>query len=252
MSDTHAPEASALGLCLDRASPRPLYQQLAEQLRHAVDDGRLAPGTALCSETKLAQQTGLSRITVRQAVQRLADDGVLVRRRGVATYVADRPDEGAVDLAGLHDDLRASGDDVLRNEHVPASAEVAAALAVPAGSTVARLERLPRVDGVCVACLRHYLPAGRLRLDDDRLASTGLHGVLRAAGITVRTVQQSIGARNAGAQEGELLGVAEGSVLVTMRRTLFDRAGRAVEYADHCYPAARRSWEFRLLARREE
>ncbi|MEV7392704.1 GntR family transcriptional regulator [Streptomyces sp. NPDC091215] len=252
MPNTHAPGATAVGLLVDRASPRPLHQQLAEQLRHAIEHGRLAPGTRLISETELARQTGLSRITVRHAVASLTDEGLLVRRRGVGTYVAYVPVGGATDLTALHDDLRAAGSrpvtDLLSNADVCASAEVADALAVPEGSPVTRLERLQHADGEGTAYLCHYLPVGRPRLDAGRLSSAGLYAMMQASGITVRSVRQAIGARRAGARESELLGIAEGSAVLTMRRTMYDHAGRPVEHATHCYPASRRTWDFRLLA----
>ncbi|MBG0855765.1 GntR family transcriptional regulator [Streptomyces spinoverrucosus] len=252
MSDTRAAAVTAVGLRVDRASHQPLHQQLAEQLRDAIAHGRLAPGTQLVSETEMAERTGLSRITIRHAVRALTAEGLLVRRRGVGTYVAHAPLDGAVDLTSFHDDLRATERhrvmDLLRTENVPASAEVAVALAVPEGSTVVRLERLQRDGGAVAAYLRHYLPLGGFRPNAEHLASAGLYAAMQAVGITVRSVQQSIGARNATAGESELLGITEGSAILTMRRTLFDGAGRAVEYATHCYPASRRTWAFELCA----
>lgn len=73
-----------LQLGVDRGSPVPLYFQLAQQLEAAIEDGTLTPGSLLGNEIDLAGRLGLSRPTVRQAIQSLVDKGLLVRRRGSA------------------------------------------------------------------------------------------------------------------------------------------------------------------------
>lgn len=77
-------DSAALGLGVDRNSPVPLYYQLARQLETAIEQGLLAPGSLLGNELELAARLGLSRPTVRQAIQSLVDKGLMVRRRGSA------------------------------------------------------------------------------------------------------------------------------------------------------------------------
>ena len=72
-------------LVLDRTSPVPLYFQVAQAMEAAISDGRLPPGSRLDNEVYLAEQLGLSRPTMRRAMQYLVDKGVLVRRRGIGT-----------------------------------------------------------------------------------------------------------------------------------------------------------------------
>src|SRR5690606_23315956 len=121
-----------LDLAVDRASPVPLYHQLAQQLEAAIERGRLAPGDLLGNEVDLSVRLGLSRPTVRQAIQSLVDKGLLVRRRGVGTQVVHSKVRRPLKLSSLYDDLEAAGQapttEVVRNEPVPASPEVAAAL----------------------------------------------------------------------------------------------------------------------------
>ena len=85
-------------LQMDRRSPLPLHHQLQQALRAAVLEGRLAPGDALPSEPDLAQQTGVSRTTVRQAIEQLVREGLLRREQGRGTFVTpleDRPAFGS-------------------------------------------------------------------------------------------------------------------------------------------------------------
>lgn len=72
---------------------------------------------------------------------------------------------------------------------------------------------------------------------------------MRAAGITLHSARQSIGARSATAAEAERLTEDEGAPLLTMQRTTFDDTGRAVEFGDHIYRPSRYSFEFQLLVR---
>ncbi|GGX94517.1 transcriptional regulator [Streptomyces minutiscleroticus] len=243
----------SLRLGVDRTSPVPLYFQLSQQLETAIERGELTPGSLLGNEIELAGRLGLSRPTVRQAIQSLVDKGLLVRRRGVGTQVVHSQVKRPMELTSLYDDLEAAGQRpatrLLANTLVPASAEVAAALGVAEGSEVHRIERLRLAHGEPVAHLRNHLPVGLFDLDGDRLESTGLYRLMRAAGITLHSARQSVGARTATAAEGDRLDEREGAPLLTMRRTTFDDTGRAVEYGDHTYRASRYSFEFQLLVR---
>ncbi|MEU5278194.1 GntR family transcriptional regulator [Streptomyces asoensis] len=243
----------SLHFALDRASPVPLYYQLAQQLESAIEHGALAPGNLLGNEIDLSTRLGLSRPTVRQAIQSLVDKGLLVRRRGVGTQVVHSQVKRPLELSSLYDDLETAGQGptthVLRNERVQASADVAAALGVAEGGEVTVLERLRATHGQPVAFLCNYLPTDLLDLGTERLESTGLYRLLRAAGITLHSARQTIGARSATAEEAALLAEKAGAALLTMQRTAYDDTGRPVEYGTHIYRASRYAFDFQLLVR---
>ncbi|MBH1938341.1 GntR family transcriptional regulator [Streptomyces sp. AV19] len=238
---------------MDRSSPVPLYYQLAQQLEAAIEQGGLAPGSLLGNEIELAARLGLSRPTVRQAIQSLVDKGLLVRRRGVGTQVVHSQVRRPLELSSLYDDLETAGQRpatrLLSHTVEPATAQVAAALGVPEGAEVVHIERLRLAHGEPVAHLRNHLPAGLLDLDGDILAETGLYRLMRSAGITLHSARQTIGARAATPEEAGLLGEPTGAPLLTMERTTFDDTGRAVEFGSHLYRASRYSFDFQLLAR---
>ncbi|MFJ4961544.1 GntR family transcriptional regulator [Streptomyces sp. NPDC088729] len=242
-----------LPLSVDRTSPVPLYFQLAQQLEAAVEQGRLPPGTLLGNEIELAARLGLSRPTVRQAIQSLVDKGLMVRRRGVGTQVVHSQVRRPLELSSLHDDLEAAGQRpatrVLRNAVEPATAPVAAALAVPEGSEVHVVERLRYAHGEPMALLRNHLPPGLLDLATDDLEAGGLYAMMRASGITLHSARQSVGARAATAEEAGALDETAGAPLLTMERTAYDDTGRSVEYGAHVYRASRYAFEFQLLVR---
>lgn len=248
-----APQAAALQLGVDRTSPVPLYFQLSQQLEAAIERGRLAPGSLLGNEIELAGRLGLSRPTVRQAIQSLVDKGLLVRRRGVGTQVLHSQVRRPLELSSLYDDLEAAGQRpatrVLRNTVEPATAQVAAALGVAEGADVRLVERLRYAHDEPMARLRNHLPLQLLDCDTDQLESTGLYRMMRAVGITLHSARQSVGARAADAGEARLLDEATGAPLLTMERTTFDDTGRAVEFGVHIYRASRYVFEFQLLVR---
>ncbi len=243
----------SLQLSVDRTSPVPLYFQLSQQLEAAIEKGRLSPGSLLGNEIELAGRLGLSRPTVRQAIQSLVDKGLLVRRRGVGTQVVHSQVRRPLELSSLYDDLEAAGrrpaTRVLSNAVEPATAEVAAALGVPEGSDVHLVERLRLAHDEPMARLRNHLPAGLLPLATEQLEATGLYRLMRGAGITLHSARQSVGARAATAEEGEQFGEPAGAPLLTMQRTTYDDTGQVVEFGSHIYRASRYSFEFQLLVR---
>nr|WTA00701.1 GntR family transcriptional regulator [Streptomyces sp. NBC_00857] len=226
---------------------------MSQQLEAAIERGRLAPGSLLGNEIELAGRLGLSRPTVRQAIQSLVDKGLLVRRRGVGTQVVHSQVKRPLELSSLFDDLEAAGQrpatQVLRNTVIPATAEVAAALAVTEGAEVVLIERLRYAHDEPMAFLRNHLPAGLFECDTAGLEATGLYRMMRSAGITLHSARQTVGARTATDEEAERLAEPAGAPLLTMERTTFDDTGRAVEFGSHTYRASRYSFEFQLLVR---
>jgi DNA-binding GntR family transcriptional regulator len=238
---------------VDRASPVPLYFQVARQLEQAIESGVLPPGSRLDNEIALAEELGLSRPTMRQAIQYLVDKGLLVRKRGVGTHVARARVRRPVGLTSLFDDLASSGQrpttTVLSHTVEPASGAVAAALEVPDGTSVVTLERLRRTGGEPLAIMRNHLRADLVPLQPELLEGRGLYEVLREAGVALASATQSIGARRATAAEAALLDETRGAPLLTMRRTTFDDRGLVVEFGDHLYRASRYSFEVALTGR---
>ena len=230
-------------IVIDRASPVPLYFQLARYFETAIGSGALKVGTRLENEVRLAELLGLSRPTVRAAFLYLANKGLVVRKRGLGTVVANERIDRDVELTSLYDDLAASGRTpgtrVLKAEVGHASDQVAAALRLPGQAPVMSLERVRLADGEPMALMHNYLPAGLVRLDIELLERHGLYELLRAAGIGPYSATQSMGAKNASASEARTLGETRGTALITMERVACDKAGRPVEFARHLYRASR-------------
>jgi GntR family transcriptional regulator len=238
-------------LSIDRGSPVPLYFQVAQHLERAIEEGRMPPGTRLDNEVLLAEQLGLSRPTLRRAMQHLVDKGLLVRRRGVGTRVVQPKVRRPLELTSLFEDLTTAGrkptTQVLSNVTEPASAEVASALDLAEGAEVIRIERLRSALDQPIAKLVNVLPGSIPGLTTPALERYGLYQLLRAAGVQLHAATQTIGARRATAEEARSLGEGKGAALLTMQRLTYDDHGRPVELGNHVYAATRYSFELSLL-----
>jgi DNA-binding GntR family transcriptional regulator len=237
----------------DRTSPIPLYFQIARQLEDAISRGELAPGTRLDNEIELSERLAVSRPTMRKAIERLVNQGLVVRRRGIGTVVVPKAVKRPMALSSLYDDLAHAGrqprTQVLTVATQAAGPDVAAALSLPEGEPTLYLERLRYADDAPLAVMHNYLPSGLVELDSEMLTSQGLYQIFRARGIQLQVATQTIAARAATYHEARLLKVGRNTPMLTMTRTAFDTAGRAVEYGNHAYLADRYSVEVTLVAR---
>ena len=203
----------------DETGAGPLYLQLQRRLSQAMAEGRLRPGDSLPPERDMATMTGLSRVTVRKAVQALVADGLMVQRRGSGTFVAQRG--RSVESVWLS-----------RAIHAPAPEEVMA-LGLGAGDRVARIERVRRSDGVPLAIERASLPLSVL--PDPGLVETSLYAVLQARGLRPVRAVQRISAANVGPRDAELLDVAPGVAGLRIERIGYLASGRVVEFTRSLY-----------------
>lgn len=226
---------------IDRDTPIPLYHQLAQQLQAAITGGALAPGDPFENEIALADRLGLSRPTVRRAIQELVAQGLLLRRRGLGTTVARRQIHRRADLTSLYDDLKregtaAPGTRVLVHQVV--TDEVAAtAMGLPADTPLLHISRLRTAGDTALAVLQNWLPPTYADLTAAELETNGLYALLRERGAKPVVAHQRIGARPPSNEERRHLGLRPSQPVLTMSRTAFDAVGNPVEYGDHAYRA---------------
>ena len=241
----------SLFMDLDRSGPIPLYYQIAQKVEKAILDGQLAAGSRLENEVALADRLGLSRPTVRRAIQDLVDKGLLVRRRGIGTQVVHGQVTRGVELTSLYEDLAQSGQkpktQVLTYQHITADSKIAEKLNVGVGSPVLYLKRLRFSDNVPVSIMENWLPEEFTDITEADLNEHGLYQMMRARGVNIRVAKQRIGARRASSIECDVLEIDKNAALLTMDRTAYDNSGRAVEFGHHCYRPDLYSFEVTLV-----
>jgi GntR family transcriptional regulator len=219
----------------------PLWAQIEHAIRNQMESGQYPIGSRLPSEPDLCQMFGVSRMTVRQAVQQLVDEGRLVRGRGRGTFVARPPLQREINsqyLDGFFATLTARGHTVssrvLALDRVAAGETAAAALGLATGVQVYRLERLRLVDGapvsVQIACLPVLLVPGLERFDFGRHS---LYGVLREEyGLQVSAIEQKISARAATPQLAHLMDLPPGSPLLYVEKISRTRGAQPLEFGE--------------------
>src|SRR6185503_10842417 len=147
---------------LSRSSPEPLYRQLALHIEDAIRSGRVKVGDRLDSESELSHRFAVSRITVRQAIEELAHQQIVVRKQGKGTFVTQpavkhdlRRLHGL--LASLFSQAEAASAKLLRYELAGPPREIADTLGLGDGQPALRLDRLYQVGGRPVALARAWL-----------------------------------------------------------------------------------------------
>jgi len=228
-------------LQLDERSPTPLYLQLKHRLQALLDRGLLAAGEAMPGERDLARSIGISRVTVRRAINELVSEGLLVQRQGSGTFIAPRIEQPLSLLTGFSDDMRGRGltPGAVWIERVAtlSTPEEAMALNLSPGSKVLRLARIRTADGQPMALERATIPAALLARPEA--VGDSLYAALRAHGVQPARALQRLRAELATAEAAELLGLAAGSPVLAIERRGFDTEGRPIEFTRSLYRADR-------------
>lgn len=228
-------------LVLDRSNPAPLYHRVAQHISEAIERGDLVAGDRLDGEIGLAESLGISRATMRRAIEELVAQGILARKHGVGTQVLSLPNLRNTGVRSLFDELALAGrsprSKIIQLEVIEAESDVAAALDVPEGTPVTHLERIRYADEVPFAIMRNWIPASLVQLDADRIETGGLYEALRQSGIRMRVARQSIGAEGATADKARLLEVDAGAPLLNIHTVTLADLGHAVELGLHDYRA---------------
>jgi DNA-binding GntR family transcriptional regulator len=217
----------------------PLYLRVARHLEDAIRDGHLVAGDRLDGEIGLAESLGVSRATMRKAIDELVRQGLLVRRHGAGTQVLPSRSDRAGGVEGLYDELkradRTPTTDVLALEVREADESIAEEFGIAQGEDVVYLERVRKADDVPVAIMRNWLPANLVDLDANDLQTHGLYEILRKGGVRMRMAHQSIGAEAADSNTARLLGIKKGSPMLTIQTTTYADSGKPVDVGRHEY-----------------
>lgn len=234
---------------LDSGSYVPLYVQLAERLMTAITSGRLPAGTRLPSEAECGSHFGVSRLTVRQAMDQLKTRGLILRDRGRGTFVAPVRVDHNLALA-FEDETAAARHKVdLRlltwSKERPDSA-TGKALGLGRNAHVYRLERLRSVDDVPISLEERLIPgATGSKITKRQAATLPLFRMIeQASGRRIARARFTISGRAATEAEAELLQVAPGAPLIVRSHTYLDESGAPLFSGQSTFVGERYSFHF--------
>jgi GntR family transcriptional regulator len=226
-----------LEFALDEGNPTPLYLQLADQIRARIGEGQIKVGDALPSERELSQSGGISRVTVRKALDTLLREGLLSRRHGSGTYIAPRIEQSAGLLVGFSADMSNRGFEPgaiwIERKVGVATPEEALTLALSVDAKVLRLTRVRTANDEPLAIERAVVPAALL----PKLEEVGhsLYAALAARHHRPVRGLQRLQASLATASEAKLLSVPVGAAILRIERRAFRADGRPVEFTRSAY-----------------
>ncbi len=214
-------------MLINRSSPLPLYYQLKEVLKAKIESGELRPHERIPSETELVQLFHVSRMTVRQALVELENEGFIRRRQGQGTFVAEpKLRQGLLRLTSFTEDMRARGmrpgARVLEVRLLQAPELLPRLKAEPEEEFV-KIQRVRLADGEPMALetsfLRRRFCPGIEELD---LTDRSLYETLRERfGLELGWAEQAIEAKLADEYEAEVLRVQVGTPMLLMERTTY-------------------------------
>lgn len=254
-------------LRLDRLSPVPVYYQLREVLRERLFDWGFRPGDLFPTEAEICRVTGLSRMTVRHALQELKAEGLLDGQRGAGTIVG--PAAAREELSGgpgfrgerlglrsfteiFRAQGRRVGGRVLSRAMVDPPEGARRELGLGPGDKALEVRRLRYLDGEPVSLETSYFPDGPLAalLLRTDIADRSVYEVMGEAGVfpeeAVETVELSVATE----YEAKVFGAQPGIPVALCRRTTTDATGRTIEFTKAIYRGDKHKFTTRL--RREE
>lgn len=216
----------------------PLADAVRDELRRLITTGAFPALSRLPSEPDLCDQYNVSRITLREAVQGLVQEGYLVRRQGSGTYVTRRPTlQNSLDQNFSYTDylkgagIRA-GKKILSTKSIPADDDAAAALSIEPGARVVEIRRLRTADGRPAVYSVDSIPADIVSLTANRSAVRGsLYRLLAQNGHPVDHGEAVVAPAVADDELAPLLEVPRGTLLQHLEQIDYDMADRPVMYS---------------------
>ncbi|MEM0947281.1 MAG: GntR family transcriptional regulator [Pseudomonadota bacterium] len=223
-----------------RPDAGPRYAQLRRRIQEAIDQGVLPASASLPPEREIAEVTGLSRVTVRKAMQELVDKGLVVQRQGSGSFVreaAARVEQSLIELTSFSEDMAHRGmlteSTWLERGIVRASPREIEVLGLEPGTSVARIYRLRTADDRPLALERATLPLHIL--PNPLEVETSLYRVLDQTGNRPVRAIQRFSALNLGPEEAALLNVPAHAAALSIERTSYLEDGQVAEFTLSVY-----------------
>lgn len=242
-------ERAAKAIPLSRDSHVAMYRQIATRLRDAIAQGAYKPGQKIPAELQLMHRFAVSRITVRQAVDALVKEGLVIRQQGKGSFVTiPVVHHDLHELHGIFDELVAQGHaprtSLLEFKHLVPAPAIAERLASGTRKLL-RYQRLYELRGRPFAVTTIYLGPDTARVTRQQVQRHPTYSLLEnVLGVRIGKADVTIRYERAGAEHARLLQLPRGAPLMVFERVSYDDKGVACEYS--LYRARAEAYEFSL------
>lgn len=232
---------------MSSAGSGPLYLQIEQVLRSAIQEGRLYPRGTLPPERDLARDLGVARATVRKALRQLEEDGLLRRHKGSGTYVSPPIEQPLTRPSGFTQDMSGRGLKagviwLSRSRGLP-TAEESFGLGLSPAHEVSRLERVRTVEGEPLVLELAVLPASVL--PDPQSVEQSLYTRLAELGIYPVRALQRLKAGLASEREAKHLNIPPGSAVMHLQRIVYVQS-QPIEFTRSTYRGDRYEFSVEL------
>jgi GntR family transcriptional regulator len=223
---------------INRKSPIPFYVQLKEALHKYIDVNDLKPGDQLPGEMTICTMYDVSRTVVRQALQEMEHEGVIVKEKGRGAFIAQtKITESLVQkLTGFHQDMVSRGfkpvSKVLDQQVQPAGSKIASMLGLEADSQIIKITRLRHINDEPITLVTTYLPYDRCKgIEKVDLTHQSLYALLeKEYGIIITNGKRTIQAIAADEHEAKSLNQEIGAPLISLDSISYLSGGTPIEY----------------------
>ena len=240
---------------INRNSPVPYYAQVIELLQEQIQQGEWQSGDQLPGEPELCRIFGVSRTVVRQALDHLARQQIIVRVKGRGTFIAETKISGGLvqTLTGFHHDMVRQGftpfSKILNQEIIPATPKIASTLELPLEAEIFTMKRLRYVENIPLNVGTTYLPLALCpSIVDVDFRYQSLYEYLEIEyGIKIARGKRVIEAVLASKEESQLLEVSEYSPLIMLESISYLEDGTPLEYFHTLHRSDRVRFEVELM-----
>lgn len=241
---------------LNRDHPTPLYYQLAEEIRCWIESQKYLVGDCIPPEPELEKRFKVSRVTVRNAIDLLVSQGLLVKRPGKGTFVrAAKVTQPLNVITSWTETMIARGMKVetadLRIEEKVPPVEVSKALRLPPGEVAVEIYRLRLANGERVSYMTNYLvPSIGRPLMEVGIVGESLYAILEEKlGVTLASAEEVVEALAADKEQATRLAIKRGFPLIKVTRVTYDPEGEPIEYVTVVSRADRYQYSVHLAGR---
>lgn len=219
---------------MNKNSITPLYQQLADDIKQQIMEGKLQENDKLMTELEFSQTYDVSRITVRKAIEILADEGYVTKHQGIGTFVAAKKLNRILNkllsfTEMCEHDGKTASTELVSLEWTSASVAIGQYLHLNENDRVLKIVRIRKSDKEPVMLETNYFPARYSYLMGEDLTSS-VYAVLRRHDTVPTHAVKTVEICYATKVEADCLRVKEGQALLLHKDQVMDEAGEVIHY----------------------